>query len=133
MQQLYAVVPRRLMMLLMVGLAAAMLPQCGKEKPQSYVDLKDYVVNLADPGGNRFLKVKMKMIVESDQVANEFSANGAKISDEIITFLSTKKVEELISPLGKKVLKRQLMDLLNEKVLKAGDVQDIFFTDFVIQ
>ena len=44
-----------------------------------------------------------------------------------------KKVEELISPMGKDVLKRQLKDLFNEKILKNGDVLDIFFLDFVIQ
>jgi flagellar FliL protein len=114
------------------GLVALGPMQCNK-KQEFAVELKDYIINLSDTGGNRFLKTKMKLVVENDKVVKELSDQNARVSDEVITFLSTKKVDELISPLGKNVLKRQLKDLFNEKLLKSGDVLDIFFLDFVIQ
>jgi flagellar FliL protein len=122
---------RTLVILVGVGLVALGPLQCKKQ--EFAVELKDYIVNLSDAGGNRFLKTKMKLVVENPKVVEEISGQNARISDEVITFLSTKKVDELISPMGKTVLKRQLKDLFNEKILKNGDVLDIFFLDFVIQ
>ena len=113
-------------------LAIVSLFQCVKEK-QKALELKDYIVNLADKGGNRFLKLKMKVVVENNSALTEISENDAKISDAIITFLSNKRVADLDSPMGKKVLKRQMKDLFNEKLLKRGDVVEIYFVNFVIQ
>ena len=109
-----------------------LLFSCTKEREKS-IELKDFVVNMADKGENRFLKLKMKLVVNNSSVISEIASQDAKISDALITFLSSKTVADLSTTMGKKVLKRQLMDLFNNKLLKSGDVTDIYFVNFVIQ
>ena len=97
------------------------------------VELKDFVVNLNDQGQNRFLKLKIKLVVEGGKVAAEIAASSAKISDALITFLSSKRVADLNTPLGKKVLKKQLIDLFNNKLVTTGKVLDMYYVNLVIQ
>jgi flagellar FliL protein len=95
-------------------------------------DMETFLVNLSDPGGKRYLKVTMKAKLSGPQVAAEFGARVPELRDIILTLLSSKEFADIAQPEDKANLKQELLTQLN-KVLKQGQVQDIYFTDFLVQ
>lgn len=112
-------------------------------------DMGSKVVNLADPGGYRYLKAGIVLeVLPSDpefytlsgQAREEAKEHIREVLDEqrpiiedIVTMrLSDKTFEEVFTIAGKEQLKQELRDELNAR-LTIGQVRDIYFTEFVIQ
>lgn len=112
--------------------AVVLVSGCGGEKQKS-VELEEYVFNLDEPTGSRYLKLKLKLVLDNAEAVAEINTSEAEISDALITFISTKRVDDLRSSLGKKQLKRELLDLFNNKLVHTGKASDIYFMQFVIQ
>jgi len=120
------------------------------------VSLGERIVNLADPGGYRYLKTEIVVEVAVDQKTYErlTAAGGGgghgggggstdplraelehswpKIQDTLTMVLTSKTVDELATPEGKEHLK----DELREKLQPAfGDykITEVYLTQFVIQ
>lgn len=93
--------------------------------------LPPITVNLADPGGRRYLKLGMEVEVNSD-VANELKAQNARIRDSIIMLLAGKTYGEISSPDGKVLLKAEIAARLNQ-ILGAQRIIRVYLTDFVVQ
>ena len=107
----------------------------GEAKPggePGVQDIDTFMVNLADPGGKRYLKLTMKVKLDVPATQNEFTIRMVEIRDAILILLSSKEYEDISGAEGKAALKRELMVLMN-KMLKTGQVQDIYLTDFLIQ
>ncbi|GGA56392.1 hypothetical protein GCM10011507_04630 [Edaphobacter acidisoli] len=112
--------------------------------PTHVVALDPLVVNLADAGGNAYLRVTMALRVEdvtgkkgaseSNEKSGDANASGsvAEVRDTALTVLGQQTSTELLAPGGKEHLKSQL-----KAALAAHDpdlkVVDIFFTDFLVQ
>lgn len=94
--------------------------------------LDTFLVNLADPGGERYLKITMQLNLSSDAVSQEIDTRMAELRDSILLLLSSKEYDDISSLSGKLALKKTLMNNLN-RVLKQGVVQDIYFTEFLVQ
>ena len=110
--------------------------------------LKERVVNLADPGIFRYLKVQVVLEIASDGHVTSEGGHGAKkaepqlplhvqsqlpkIEDVVNSTLSAKTTTELATPEGKNRLKVELVakinDALHEEVVLA-----VYFTQFVMQ
>ncbi len=103
-----------------------------KEQPQVIQEMETFLVNLADPGGKRFLKVTLKAKLSSNETLEEFKTRGFELRDVVLTILSSKEVEDVARPEDKLTLKRDIMTMLNRN-LRKGQVMDIYFTDFLIQ
>lgn len=95
-------------------------------------NLETFLVNLADPGGERYLKVTMQLSLNNEAVSQEIDARIAELRDAILMLLSSKEYDDISSLSGKLALKKTLMNNLN-RVLKQGTVQDIYFTEFLVQ
>lgn len=113
--------------------------------------LGDFVVNLADVTGNRFLKVSITAKVYSEdfeeyeklkpeekhayeaRIEEDFHATMPAIKDVIITTLSRKSSEEVIGHENKMALKTELKEQLSHVMHGEFKVYDIFFTDFIVQ
>lgn len=95
-------------------------------------DMETFLVNLSDPGGKRYLKVTMKARLSGPQVAAEFAERTPELRDIILTLLSSKELTDIAGPEDKAFLKQELISRLN-RTLKQGQVQDIYFTDFLVQ
>ncbi len=98
------------------------------------------IVNLADVGGDRYLKVKL-ILLEIPSAAKKEKKEGEKegislqdaiIRDTIITVLSSKTSDDLLSVSGKEELKNELMTAINQ-ALQRNLVRKIYFLDFIIQ
>lgn len=93
--------------------------------------LPEFVVNLSDPSGKRYLKLGMEVEVNAD-VSREIAAQSAKIRDAVIILLAGKSFADVASPEGKILLKAEVAARLNQ-ILGAQRVVRVYFTDFVVQ
>ncbi len=113
--------------------------------------LGDFVVNLADVSGSRFLKLSITAKVYSEDFEEYSKLEGEKkaeytaridedlhplmpaIKDVVITTLSRKTSEEVIGYENKLALKVELKEHLNEVMHGEFKIYDIYFTDFIVQ
>ena len=93
--------------------------------------LPPVTVNLADPGGRRYLKLSMEVEVNRD-VSREIKAQAPRIRDAIIMLLAGKSYNDIATPDGKVMLKAEVAARLNQ-VFGAQRVIRVYFTDFVVE
>jgi len=96
------------------------------------IELDDFTVNLSDTTERRFLRTKIKLEVRSEESQKKVESNLAKISDLIITLLSSKKFSERRTAQGKFSLKEELVHRIN-RLVGGKPVKKLYFTDFVSQ
>lgn len=94
------------------------------------VNLPPFVVNLADRNARRYLKLVIS--VEMADQPELLEANKAKVRDALLMLLSSKTSEELSTLEGKILLRKEIVDRLNQ-ALGQAKVARVYFTDFVIQ
>lgn len=93
--------------------------------------LPEFVVNLSDPTGKRYLKLGMEVEVNAD-VSQAIAAQSAKIRDAVIMLLAGKSFADVSSPEGKVLLKAEVGGRLNQ-ILGGQYVVRVYFTNFVVQ
>lgn len=99
--------------------------------PQYALDA--FVVNLIEDGrGPRYLKIEIKFELEAEEVRPEIDGRIAQIRNELVMLLSSKRMTDVESPDGKRILQDEIFTRVN-KVLVTGRIKRVFFTDFVIQ
>jgi flagellar FliL protein len=101
------------------------------EVPVSYT-LPTFLVNLADPGSKRFLKVTIDLQLDSKATIEQCKALDPKIRDSILTILSSQESGDVVSADDKRRLKKLIKQSLNH-LLTNGSVLEVYFTDFLIQ
>ncbi|MBI5638243.1 MAG: flagellar basal body-associated FliL family protein [Nitrospinae bacterium] len=104
----------------------------GEGKMGLFVSLDPFIVNLASDAGKRYLKVTMQLELARPEMTNEVNNRMPQIKDAIITVLSSKPAEELLTIEGKFRLKEQVLTRVNN-LLTSGVVKNVFFVEFVIQ
>ncbi len=98
------------------------------------------IANLADEGGDRYLKVKIVLLepkkkadtAKKEEKSTGISLEDAIIRDVIINTISAKTSDDLLSVSGKEELKNEIMTSINKAVHKRL-VRKIYFTEFIIQ
>ncbi len=106
--------------------------QAPKSQIGPFLQLDPFVVNLSDPTGRRYLRVKIALELKDDQALSEANNRIPQINDAIIMVLSSKTVEEVLAPEGKSELRFEIMNKLNQ-LLGPGKVRGVYFTQFVVQ
>ncbi len=94
--------------------------------------LDTMIVNLADKGGKRYLRVTMELELSSPETVAEIEKRMAMIRDGILMILPSKTYAEISTTEGKIALRNQIMAKINE-MLSTGSVKNIYFTEFVVQ
>jgi flagellar basal body-associated protein FliL len=93
--------------------------------------LEDITVNIADTRGNRFVRAGVYFEAETP-VLEELEANRARMIDLVGQVLSTKTLDQLTSPNIRGNLRTELLGVINPS-LKQGAVQNVYFTDLLVQ
>ena len=96
------------------------------------VSLETFIVNLADPKGKRYLKLKLDVELSTKASEKELRERMPQIRDQIIMALSSKTYQQIRGVPGKNVLRDELIARTNA-ILKTGKVNKVYFTDFVVQ
>jgi flagellar FliL protein len=127
----------------------AVVPETGAEvtpdkaKPEeigAVVSMDTFIVNLADPGGNRYLRVTMDLELAgkpADKSAgktagDELAKRMPQIRDAILMILSTKRYVDISTPEGKTALREEILSAANG-LLASSQISRIYFKEFVIQ
>jgi flagellar FliL protein len=74
----------------------------------------------------------MKIELNNDKVLEEVKNRSFQVKDAMLMILSSKEFDDIATPSGKQALKQELMAQMN-KIIKQGQVKDVFFTDFIVQ
>ncbi|MFP4212531.1 MAG: flagellar basal body-associated protein FliL [Desulfohalobiaceae bacterium] len=106
----------------------------GKKSSENteLVSLPTLLVNLADPMGKRFIKVSIDLEVEDKKAESSIQDNMPRIKDALIMLLSSKSFDQISSMENKMALKGEIVERVNQ-ILGKSVVQEIYFTEFVIQ
>lgn len=99
------------------------------------VALDTFVVNLADPGGHRFVRVNLSLVLDSQAAANEMKENEVsriRVRSSILEFLTMQTADRLVTPEGKAELKKAIAERASH-ALEHAKVVDVLFTEFVVQ
>ena len=102
------------------------------EKNEKIYDWDTILVNLADAGGKHYLKISIKMELSDEKLHKEVEEQNVQMKDALITILSEKMFDDISTISGKQRLKQEIISKLN-KFLKTGQIQEIYFTEFLIQ
>ncbi len=94
------------------------------EEPGKMVSMETFIVNLADPGGNRYLRVTMDLEVTGGRVP--------QLRDAILMILPTKRYADISTTEGKTTMREELTGAING-LLATAKVSRIYFKEFVIQ
>lgn len=94
--------------------------------------MESIIVNLADGGGERYLKVAMQFEVATPEATKELDLVKPKIQDMVIDLLSSKTYADLADNAGKQRLREEIILRVNS-IFAQGKVTKVYFTEFIIQ
>jgi flagellar protein FliL len=99
------------------------------------LSLEPYVVNLADEGGSRFLRVTIRLVLEAAEQAEGIQKNEValmRMRSTILELLTQQTADRVVTGEGKAALKKAIAERA-EAVLDGAKVIDVLFSDFVVQ
>jgi flagellar protein FliL len=104
-------------------------------EPPAVVNLDPFVVNLADPGGARFLRITVALLVPGEEAAKELAEDPVarmRVRSSIIEMLSQQTAARLTSAEGKVELKAAIAGRAAESA-EHLKVVDVLFSEFIVQ
>jgi flagellar FliL protein len=105
----------------------------GLEHPLGPIfSLDTFIVNLADKGGNRYLRVTMDLELGNPNLETEIAKRMPQVRDSILMILPTKRFEDISTVQGKTALRDEILATLNG-YLAQGKITNIYFKEFVVQ
>ncbi len=96
------------------------------------VPMREFLVNLIDYGGRRFLKATINLEVDNQEVVTEITNKETILRNYIINILSSKTFNDVKSIEGKNELRKAIISKCN-LILKTGKVLNVYFNEFIIQ
>lgn len=113
--------------------------QAATEEPaleeRGLLSFEPFLVNLTDAGGNRFLKVTIRLSLESAEEAKLVEESPVVVShlrSAILELLAQQSAPALVTPEGKDALKKAIKEQTGS-LLKHQKVLDVLFSEFVVQ
>ncbi len=95
--------------------------------------LEPFLVNLADTDEIRFVKTTFQLgLAEEPKEEDKNAATVAAIRDSVISLLSSKKAEQILTPQGKETLRQEIRSRVNALSPKTK-VLEVYIVDFVVQ
>ena len=108
-------------------------PKEAAKKSQGHIyNLEPFIVNLADPNQQRYLKIRI--CLESKELTGneEYEKRLPQLRDMILTLLSSKSYKDISDSDGKNRLREEITSKLNH-LLSNFQVKAVYFTEFMIQ
>ncbi len=94
--------------------------------------LDTFIVNLADEKAKRYLRVTMQIELKEGEPVDILDQRLVQVRDIILMILPTKRFREIRTVDGKTLLREEIMTRLNA-LLKKEVINNIYFTEFVVQ
>jgi len=105
-----------------------------KEVVKGTMALEPFLVNLADTDEVRFVKTTFQLGLAEETKEGEGKGSVATpaIRDSIISLLSSKRAEQILTPEGKETLRKEIRARVNTISPKLN-VLEVYIVDFVVQ
>ena len=94
--------------------------------------LDTFIVNLADKGGKRYLRVSVDLELQNPEMQVEIVKRLPQVRDSILMILPSKRFDDIRSMDGKVALRNEILETLNG-FLTQGQITKIYFKEFVVQ
>jgi len=94
--------------------------------------LDTFIVNLADKGGTRYLRVTMDLELGNSDLEDELYKRLPQVRDSLLMILPSKRFEDISTVQGKTALRDEMLEALNG-YLGQGKITNIYFKEFVVQ
>ena len=94
--------------------------------------LDTFIVNLADKGGKRYLRVAIDLELGNPEMKDEIIKRLPQVRDSILMILPSKRFDDISSADGKIALRNEILETLNG-FLTRGQISKIYFKEFVVQ
>lgn len=104
----------------------------GMDKLGPIMPLDPFIINLSGDGGRNYLKLEITLEFDKEVVQVEVKDKMPMIKDSILLLLATKSFESIQTAEGKLMLKNEIITRLN-RFLSTGVIQNLYFTNFVVQ
>ena len=96
------------------------------------VPLSQFTTNLADPLGQRFIRMNLEVEVADKKLVEELARQNPRIRDSILMLLASKSYADIATTESRLMLKSEITDRLNS-ILGPGKIYQVFITDLVVQ
>lgn len=103
----------------------------GKDTAFSY-DFENIVVNLSGAMGSRYLKASFTAFGSNPELKTILTENKKQLLDVTLGVLSSKTLADLETAGAKNLVRHDLIESLNQ-ALNSSIIEQIYFTDFVVQ
>ncbi len=111
---------------------AAAAPRDLEKLVGTMYPLEPFLVNIDDVEETRFLKTALTLEFDSQDVQPEIEKRLAQVRDNILLLLSSKGFADVRTSDGKYILREEILERLNS-ILVTGQVNNVYFTEFVVQ
>lgn len=101
---------------------------------ETYMDLAEFTVNLADEGGKRYFKGELSLGYDKSKktLQEELTGKQVVIRDNIIFYFKGQKADYINNVENTEAMKKQLIDSINKDLTK-GKITDIRFKSMIVQ
>jgi flagellar FliL protein len=109
--------------------------QAEKSTSRGLVTFDPFVVNLSDPGGSRFIRVTLSLVVDDEKVASKITDTPVSMKEarsSILELLAEQNSAALVTADGKQSLKKAIIERVSA-IFPDAKVTDVYFSEFVVQ
>ena len=103
-----------------------------KAMVKALLSMETFVVNLADPGGKRYLRVTIALEIDDKDFVEEAKKNVPQMRDKVLLILPAKMFKDIRTSSGKDALREEIIAQLNP-LLDKCKITNLYFQEFVIQ
>jgi len=106
-----------------------------EEEGESIVSFEPFVVNLADGGGSRYLRVNVQLVVAGEEAGKEIDEEAVtkvRLRAAVLDLLTQQTSDALMTTAGKAALKDAIKTHAGE-AMESHKVLDVLFSDFIVQ
>lgn len=141
-------IPLLILLIVSVGAAAYFLGDLSESKPSEaamsenkatqieplgpLLKMEDFVVNIMHKDATRFLKIGITLEAKDIESSERIKNRMPQITDAVLLLVGNKQFDQIKDLQGKLQLKADLLSQINS-LIGIDEVNDIFFTDFVVQ
>ncbi|MBO8129166.1 MAG: flagellar basal body-associated FliL family protein [Peptococcaceae bacterium] len=101
--------------------------------PLHSFSLGNTVVNLGKPYSSSYLRVGISLAYRDESTVELLNEKKDQIKDLIIDILRSKDIDDVATVEKTEALRRELMQAVNKVLEGRGEIQDVYFTEFIVQ
>ncbi len=115
-----------------VGLGYVRTGRVEYNAPEVFL-LGDFTTNMAtNDRAGKFVRVEIRLKMSTTDLADELKEKNIVLRDAVIEEMSLKRFSQVSTEKGKLELKENIKNRMNT-ILADGDVEEVYFTKFIVQ